>query len=209
VSKSELYALCAYGLHAQSFRGSDTRVQLPGVFKSVWYASTPPRSSGIEGPILHPSFGNAERLARSQALPYLCFSKRSNPKSLSSWSEERLVEGTFLVLCRAYVIKALTVKEAITDDVIIAAVRDEYDAVYSSLTSVQYKKLINPNYYILLYCFYHFSGDYALLCPEHVLPEFIIHTMFSGNSLRSSSSDYCIEQSKCGKRYYSISFLYL
>lgn len=63
---------------------------------------------------------------------------------------------------------------------------------------------------ILFYVvFYRFSGDYALLCPEHVLPEFIIHTTFSDYSLRPSSSDYCAMQSARGKRYYSRSFLYL
>lgn len=143
MSKSELYTLCAFGLNAQSFEDSDIHARLSGVFKSVWYAATPPSSSGIEGPVLHPVFGNAERLATSQSLPYLRFSKRSTPKSLASWPEERLVEGTFLVLCRAYVIKALTVKDSITDDVIAAALRDDYDAVYSSSTSVQYRKLAN------------------------------------------------------------------
>ena len=55
---------------------------------------------------------------------------------------------------------------------------------------------------------YDFSGDYALLCPENVLPEFIIHTTFAGNSLRPSSFDSSSKQAGRGKRYYFKSFYY-
>ncbi len=66
------------------------------------------------------------------SLPTLRFSKYSLISTMNSFSDEQLESGLCLSLCRVLIIKQKTIHQHITDQDIIEASQQQYDALFSS-----------------------------------------------------------------------------
>ena len=184
VSKQNIYSMCTFGLHAQVLpdsRNSDvndrTKSNLklsvnkvlvstnskgkrkhgaPEIFRPSWFAIEPIIRAQTNGthatlkPNQPRSYGIARSIAESRRIYNMRFSKKSVSPSFCCREDEEDT-GAFLALCRVYVAKLLTIDEKFTTRIIEGALEGNYDAVFSTVT-----------------------GEYCLLNPYHVLPEFII-----------------------------------
>ena len=178
VPKSSIYSLCTFGLRSQELptekplrRYNDGDVYINRIFKSSWLSTEPkfPRSSSeSESGVALPrprNYGAALGLAKSRHLTYWRFSKKSTP---SRYASEEIVEGyAYLVLCRVFVVELLTINEPFSEDIIRNAIESGYDAIFSNLV-----------------------GEYVLLEPDYVLPEFIIQV----SSPRGQVTEICSRQ---------------
>jgi hypothetical protein len=115
--------------------------------------------------------------------PLLRFSKYSTVSTLLHFNDQQLQSGLSLALCRVLIVRLKTITNKFIEDIDIQqAIQQGYDAIYSSLRYVIIYS-ISTIYFILNY--YSSSEEYALLNPQHVLPEFFIHSDFT--SLKQST----------------------
>jgi hypothetical protein len=102
-------------------------------------------------------YGIARSMAEGRRIYNMRFSKKSVSPGFTC-GEVTEETGAFLALCRVYVVKLLNVDDPITNSVIKEAMENNYDAIFSTKT-----------------------GEYSLLNPHHVLPEFIIQCAITTN----------------------------
>lgn len=202
VPKQNIYSLCTLGLHAQvlpecgvqhSKKPAISNLQLsvnktlvntdtkgsrkhgtPEIFRPSWFAIQPTiRAQNLDTEASSHDQPRSYGIARSRAEGRRIYNMRFSKKSVSpsfTFIEGGEDSGAFLALCRVYVVKLLTIDETLTTKIIEGALDSNYDAIFSTST-----------------------GEYSLLNPHHVLPEFIIQCSITADSNGTERSNENVE----------------
>ena len=190
VSRQNIYSMCTFGLHAQVLperRDQNTKKHTisklklsvnetlvtvdakgnrkhgtPEIFRPSWFAIEPTARTHNDDDNCPPhnqprGYGIARYRAEGRRMYNMRFSKKSVSRSFT-FTEGDEDTGAFLALCRVYVVKLLTIDETFTNRIIEGALDNGYDAIFSTVT-----------------------GEYSLLNPHHVLPEFVIQCAITTN----------------------------
>ena len=105
------------------------------MFKPAWFSVEPPNTvSNLLNSCRPKHHGAAQAIAQSRRIKGLKFSKSSTPEALCSLSDSELDVGVFLVLCRVFIGKLLSIDGVITDEIIEGGMRNGFHSIYSHLT---------------------------------------------------------------------------
>lgn len=133
-----VFSFAVHGLYVQSLpNGANHSLEAQDrIFGTPWVFANPtpllPLSEELAS--TYSITGTASKLAkRFGSGPLLRFCKLSTISSVAMFSEEVREKGVFLSLCRVLIDRPKTIAGHIEDVDIVDAMREGYDAVYSSL----------------------------------------------------------------------------
>lgn len=185
VTKDQVYALTTYGLHAQRNIAAYSTVvdtdevplqperSIPDLFQSSWFSLPKDFDSvGDSGTSRDRdsvrNFGLGHKMASSQSgFPCLRFSKQSTTTALAAVTQDDLMNGFYVSLCRVFISNCYSIDNGpISDYDVQYAVKKGFDCVYCNS-----------------------QDEYIFLDPTHVLPEFLMFAQTTGANASSGADD--------------------